>query len=59
MKLPTKFRLPGIVLLVALVLPFVVSAAGHPWLPNAGSSLHLPGRRCTGSFLRNCHHQRR
>ena len=30
MKLPTKFRLPGIALLVALVLPFVVSAAGPP-----------------------------
>ncbi len=30
MKLPTQFRLPAIALLVALVLPFVVSAGKHP-----------------------------
>ncbi len=59
MKLPTKFRLPGIVLLVALVLPFVVSAAGPPGFQTPEAPYIYPGRRCTGRFLRNCHHQRR
>jgi hypothetical protein len=30
MKLPTRFRLPALMLLVALVIPFAVSASGHP-----------------------------